>query len=329
MYKLFLAIALIFGSDLLQAGIVRDVMGVIEHRRAIRIRMQQYGKALPALKNMTKIELNLPAVRALNDFDVGFVIGDKEVTANVLVELMVREYNLRVLALTQGMGSRLAEREAEGIVDFLENKAMTLDVRFAPKGESALSDSDALLKQYVLKLGEYSACKDFVCFSGSMLGWKPLLKLMLELGTDMTMAELIPRFYQRWWLTAGSFSSIIFDVLNRVPLNQTQLERMQEADLKVDWDISSHVIIPKLGHTLSPGLVVQAKIYEFAARVMALVEKEKKDLVELSLSLIMNMKKNPDDNIIMKVSTSEDSYPMRLDKNSLEEIAALYRQQVN
>ena len=329
MYKLFLAIALMLGGALLQTNIVQGVRGKINYRRAMRTRVQQYDKALAALKNMTTTELSLSAMRALHDFDAVFVIGENEVTARVLVELMMREYNLRVLALTQVMGNRRAKREAEDIVDLLKNEAITLYMGIAPKGNGMLNNINALLNEYPLILGEYSMCKDFVCFSvGSMRGSMSLWMLMLELGTDMTMAELPLRFSQRWRLARHSFASIV-DVLDQVPLNQAQLERVQEADLKVDWDISSHVIIPKLGHTLSPGLVVQAKIYEFAARVMALVEKEKKDLVELSLSLIMNMKKNPDDNIIMKVSTSEDSYPMRLDKNSLEEIAALYRQQVN
>ena len=35
------------------------------------------------------------------------------------------------------------------------------------------------------------------------------------------------------------------------------------------------------------------------------------------------------DNIIMRVSTSADSYPLRLDKHSFDEIVSLYLQQVN
>ncbi|MDE3270008.1 MAG: hypothetical protein OYH77_06965 [Pseudomonadota bacterium] len=85
--------------------------------------------------------------------------------------------------------------------------------------------------------------------------------------------------------------------------------------------------MPTLGHMVSPWLVIQARVYEFAARVAAL--KGEDDLCELCLSLILRLQENSDDHVVMMISTSEDSYPQRLDKSSLAEVAALYRQKIN
>ena len=154
-----------------------------------------------------------------------------------------------------------------------------------------------------------------------------MLRFMAEYGSDMTARELSQRFRMRWVLAKNHFNTTTA-ALDHVSLKQTQLNKLLTADLNVSWDISSRVVVPKLGQTVSPSLIALTKMFEFAARVVAFAEREN-EAVEHALSLIMDMNALPDDSIIMKVSTSEDSYPMRLDKHSLEEIAELYRQQVN
>ena len=139
--------------------------------------------------------------------------------------------------------------------------------------------------------------------------------------------ELKQRFRQRWALARHNYNKIVA-ALDHVYLNQTQLNKLLNADLNISWDVSSHVVVPQLGQTVSPGLLALAQVSEFAARVLAFVERYTEAL-EFALSLIVDMKNFADDTIIMRVSTSEDTYPMRLDSHSLAVITEFYRQQIN
>ena len=314
-------IALMVSSELLQAGIARGLAEIIARYHAGWARDLATVDAQLALRNILKIELNPSALQRLHDVDISYVLSEtRAVRAGVLAELMVRDYQLRVRVLTLGTHSKVTEREADRLMTMVANESL----RDISEGKIVLDDSDALLRHYALQLGEDDACQEFIC--GSMVWQQPhVLELMEKHGTNMTEEDVRQRFRQRWLQAKYRFHHTIA-FLDEIPLSQLELQIIQEADLQVDQRISSAVIIPKFGHTISPGLVVLAKTYEFAARVFALWKMEAK--VGYALSNIINMNLAPDDNIIMKVSTSEDSYPLQLDKNSLDEIVALYLQQI-
>lgn len=308
MLKLLLILSLLISSELLQASLLQSMRGSIDHFRSVVAREVARWLALSALREMMRVELNSTGMAMLNDIDVGFVIGDEQVTAEVLAELMVCEYNMRMTALTQG---KLATAEPNVLAKVQEQELVTLTTEM----------------EHLPSLAKHSKCQDVVCLG--IHGWDRKLAIvdaMVEHGSDMSFEELRQRFRQRWRIARGSFKEIS-EPLSHVSLHQAQLEKLTDADLQVGWNITSQIIVPKLGHTLSPGLVILAKVYEFAARVFALEGKE--DLVKLSLLSMLTIKESPDDNIIMTVSTSADSYPMRLTHNSLDEIAALYLEQVN
>lgn len=348
MLKLFLVIALMVSNDLLHAGLAQGLKVHIAQFRANLARESARLDALSALKDMVKVEVSLPATQVMEDFDVSFVLGEREVSAGLLAELMVREYNLRTLALTRGTRNSLIKEEASLLSDQLHAAEIGLDLRFAPEAEGILHQSNDLLKYYKAK---YMADRPKLNYRAeSIFSLDPpekvlanleriqlavrqgrdqsfMLELMEKYGSDMTARELSQRFRRRWALAKDHFSTIT-DTLDHVSLNQTQLDKLLTADLNVSWDISSRVVVPNLGQTVSPSLIALAKVFEFAARVVAFAERDTEAVTEILLKVV-DMKTLPDDNVIMKVSTSEDSYPIRLDEHSLEEIAELYLQQVN
>ena len=308
MLKLFLTLSLLMSSELLQASWLQRMRSGMDNFRSLVARETSRAVALGAVREMVGVELNAAGMAMLDEIDIGLVIDAKEIEAEVLAELLVCEYNMRTTALLQGEQAR---DEAKLLAKLREQELVSLTAQ--------VEDTQSL--------GDNSNCKGIVCLGTH--GWKRrmlTLGAMQEHGSDMTFEEVGLRFRQRWWLAKKSFKEVS-EALSQVPLRQAQLDKITQSDLQVDWDIYSRIIVPQLGHTLSPGLVVLAQVYEFAARVFALEGKE--DLVKFSLASILKMKKVPDDNIIMTVSTSEDSYPMRLDERSLEEVTELYMQQVN
>ena len=307
-FKLLLTLSLLVSSELLQASLLPNMRGSVDNFKTLVGRGVARLIALRSLKEMVEVELNTAGMAMLNDIEVGFVVNAEEVTAEFLAELILCEYNVRLTTLTQG---KLARKEANILSDAHEQELVTLTTA----------------KEHVPSLVEDSNCKNVVCLG--VRGFNSRLSTiaaMMEHGSDMTFGDLRQRFHQRWQVARDTFKEIR-QVLRQVSLPQAQLDKLTQADLQVNWDITSRVMVPKLGHTLSPGLVILTKIYEFAARAFALEGKE--DLVKLSLLSILALKESPDDNIIMAVSTSEDSYPMRLTDSSLDEITALYLEQVN
>ena len=375
MLKLFLVIALTINSSLLHAGIGKGLKGKISatlKRKLIRV------FALPALKEMVKVEVGLPAIQVLEDFDVGFVFDESKVNASALTMLMMNEYDLRMLALTHGLHHKATARKAENISSMFGRGVVGLDLHFAPD-KGAISQSNALLMYYKSKLADYkentfdeavpgpespsseevlkvshdedgnvvsiNIDEDELVESYASLvthkvrrgkhwqtirqGWNQslILKQMEYHGSSMTKAEVKQRFRQRWAL-AKYYYNRIADTLDHLSLSKEQLNQLFNADLNISWDISSHVVVSKLGQTVPPGLLVLAQVAEFAARVLAFAERDS-EAVEFALSLIVDMKNFADDTVIMQVSTSKDPHPTKLSRHNLEEIAELYRQQVN
>ena len=115
MLKLFLVIA-ISSSGLLHAGIGLGLKGQIaQFSSALNRKLSRY-LTLPALKGMVEVEVSLPAIQVMESFDVGFEIGDeREVSTKLLIELMVHEYKLRMLALTEGVHSKMGKLTATNI----------------------------------------------------------------------------------------------------------------------------------------------------------------------------------------------------------------------
>ena len=331
MIKLLLILSLLVSSELLQANLWQSMRGGIDYFRSyVARKVAARSITANAIREMVGIELNTAGMAMLNDMDVGFVINNGKVTAEVLAELMVCEYSVRVTALTQG---KLATAEANFLADVQEQELVTLstEIKHSPllaehsncEGKGGVCQDASEWGDSILTLRR---CSSPVCLGVRGLDNKlSIIDTITEHGSDMTFEDIGQRFSQRWLLAKDTFIEIR-EALSQVSLHQAQLEKLTHADLQVSSDITSRIIVPKLGHTLSPGLVVLAKVYEFAARVFALQGKE--DLVKLSLLSILAMKESPDDNIIMTVSTSEDSYPMRLTDSSLDEIVALYLEQV-
>ena len=323
--KFIFIIALLAGGELLQADALRTMMNrSIKHYNAnMKSVMAEFDSSRASLVRMAITELDIPSVQQLERFGVNIVpIGT--VSAMELVWLIVHEYGMRVSALTKEVDSRSSKKEVESfIMQSLANRALILKFSDASK---QVVDSKVLLAQYS-ELTATDVSRNLHSINVNTIWERWSLALSWDkYATDTTVDKMLKRFRTRAKLASGNFTSVL-DALSGMQLNQAQLARLQQADLDVGWNIYASAIIPKLGRMVSPGVVIQAKIYEFAARVAALMEED--SLVELCLSLILRLQENPDDHVVMTISTSEDNYLQRLDKNSLEEIAALYRQKIN